>query len=89
MQYATVCRSDGPAIPSWSSHPAVSSKSWPGVRIVTHTRRAGEPGHASRISRGSSAATRSSRVRSPASVCSSVVRRRVGPGRSVWITIPA
>ena len=33
--------------PSWTSHPAASSKSCPGVRIVTQTRRAAAPGQAS------------------------------------------
>ena len=45
---------------SCTSHPAASSKSLPGVRIVTATRWAGEWGAATRISSGSSVATRSS-----------------------------
>ena len=33
-------------MPSCTSQPAASSKSWPGVRIVTQTRRGAAPGHA-------------------------------------------
>ncbi len=71
----------GGATPSWTSQPAASSKSWPGVRIVTQTRWASTPGQARRISSGSSVASRSSRVRSAASRSSVTRVRTVGPGR--------
>src|SRR6185503_10699664 len=48
--------------------PAASSKSWPGVRIVTARVRCSPPGSSTRISIGSSVASRSARrVRAPSS----------------------
>ena len=84
--------------PSPTRNPVASSKSWPGVRIVTATRCAGRPGHASRISSGSSVASRSScrsTVGAPSgsagagAVTSCTRTRLLGPGRRVRLMPPA
>src|SRR5690606_25549352 len=71
----------GPTTPSLYRNPAASSKSAPGVRMVTASRRWAGPA-ASRSSIGSSVATASRRVtlRSPSTNCSGT--RVVGPGRA-------
>src|SRR5690606_35252969 len=70
------------ALPILARKPTASSKSAPGVRIVTTTGVGSDPGQPSRISIGSSVATLSARVllRSPST---SRTRTRVlGPGRA-------
>jgi hypothetical protein len=87
VQYRTPRTAAGLVTPSWTSQPAASSKSWPGVRIVTATRRPGAPGACTRISRGSSVATRSSRsIRSPSWYSTTRVRTE-GPGRLDFVDL--
>src|SRR6478735_3769880 len=67
--------SPGPMMPSVKRNPAASSKSWPGVRMVTATFRCSPPGSSTRISMGSSVASRSERRwRSPPSTFSTRTR---------------
>ena len=87
VQYFTPAMSDGVVTRSCTSHPAASSKSWPGVRIVTATRSAGEWGAATRISSGSSVATRSSWSSRAPSRNSATRVRTDGPGRLALVVL--
>jgi FdhD protein len=79
-----------PTRPSWNAQPAASSKSLPGVRMVTQARCGSAPGHASRISSGSSATTWSSRSRAPPGDHSMTRSREVWPiRRTRSVTCPA
>src|SRR5882724_1581632 len=74
--------SSGPAkMPSPCRKPAASSKSAPGVRIVTAAVRRTWPA-TSRISRGSSVASRSERLRDPAASTATTLAETEEPGRS-------
>jgi hypothetical protein len=87
VQYRTARIPPGVVKPSCTSQPAASSKSCPGVRMVTATRWAGRPGALTRISRGSSVATRSSWSRRLPSRHSATRVRTEGPGRRGFVDL--
>ena len=87
VQYFTPAIASGVVTRSCTSQPAASSKSFPGVRIVTATRWAGEWGAATRISSGSSVATRSSWSSRVASRNSATRVRTDGPGRRALVVL--